>query len=104
MVARGGGGVASPMMTRVHQDGQLVSGDGRAPPPYPTSAKLGARVSGGSHDHRNHHPAKMNPEERIKLFIDKLVQNRHSYAYRRNSGKILACVEGGERERERERV
>ena len=87
----GGGGVASPM-TRVQQDGQLVSGDGRAPPPYPTSAKLGGRVSGSGHDHRNNHQVKMNPEEKIKHFIEKLVQNRRSYAYRRNSGKILEGV------------
>ena len=89
----------------------MVSGDGRAPPPYPTSAKLGGRVSGG-HDHRNNHQVKMNPEEKIKHFIEKLVQNRRSYAYRRNSGKILEGVgvcgreregEGeGERERNRE--
>lgn len=75
MVARDEGGVASSMMR---------AGDGRAPPPYPASAKLGARV-GGSHDH--HSQAKMNPEERIKHFIEKLVHNRRSYAYRRNSGE-----------------
>ena len=104
MVARGEGGVASPIM-RVHQDSRLVS-EGRAPPPYPTM-KLGARVSG--HDH--HQQLKMNPEDRIKHFIEKLVQNRRSYAYRRNSGKILFCVcvcvrereRGREKERERER-
>ena len=87
MVARGEGGMASPM-TRVQQDRRLVSDDSRAPPPYPTSAKLGGRVS-SSHDHRNNHQAKMDPEERIKHFIEKLVLNRRSYAYRRNSGKIL---------------
>ena len=83
MVARGEGGVASSMMR---------AGDGRAPPPYPASAKLGARV-GGSHDH--HSQAKMNPEERIKHFIEKLVHNRRSYAYRRNSGKYCMRERGG---------
>ena len=106
MVARGEGGVASPM-TRVQQDRRLVSGDSRAPPPYPTSAKLGGRVS-GSHDHHNNHQAKMDPEERIKHFIEKLVQNRRSYAYRRNSGKILGVYMrergGQEGEREIERI
>ena len=95
VVARGEGGVSSPMM-RVHQDGRLVS-DGRAPPPYPTM-KLGPRVSG--HDH--HQQLKMNPEDKIKHFIEKLVQNRRSYAYRRNSGKIVLCERVYERERERE--
>ena len=80
-----GGSVASPMM-RVHQDSRSV-GEGRAPPPYST-LKVGARMSG--HDH--HHQAKMSPEERIKQFIEKLVQNRRSYAYRRNSGKTLTCM------------
>ena len=83
MVARGEGGEASSMMR---------AGDGRAPPPYPASAKLGARV-GGSHDH--HSQAKMNPEERIKHFIEKLVHNRRSYAYRRNSGKYCMRERGG---------
>ena len=89
MVSRGGGeGMSSPM-TRVHQHGgrgSLVVASGRAPPPYST-VKVGPRVSG--HDH---HQVKMNPEDRIRQFIEKLEHNRRSYAYRRNSGKIKSCA------------
>ena len=66
-VGRGGG---------VH--GHRLS-DSRAPPPYLTD-RLGPHPLSGQHQQ------KINPDERIKPFLERLVVNRRSYAYRRNSG------------------
>ena len=88
-VARGGriGGAAV-----ASQSGSHGASNSRVPPPYSTF-KLGPHPHSHSSDHQQQQQKKVNPEERIRQFLERIVQNRRSYAYRRNSG---------ERERERE--
>lgn len=81
-------GVCPPRMGPVGSGGEGGGGggvrghtllDSRAPPPYSTE-RLGHHLTNSQPQQRT------NPEDRIKSFLERLVINRRSYTYRRNSG------------------